>query len=1117
MANIRSIDYVAKDFDSIVDALISFATVNFGPTTNANRQWTDFNADDFSRTWLELLAYVGDLIFFYLDIQATQSNLVTATIRKNVLDIAKQFGFVVSTASSASGVAKFSLSAPGTIPVGFRVSAENGQEFFTSSSSPIPGSTIFEIFLPVVQGVQREETFIARGVQNEEITLGVTGLVIDTTNPISSLISPSVIVNADVYELVNTFIRSFPTDKHFRVLVDPEGRAIIRFGDGIFGKQLTPNDAIEVDYRTGGGAAGNIPANTLVTLLDASSFVSAVSNDTAFSGGADEPSLAQLKELVPASLRTLERAVTTKDYADIILVNFNSVSKASAANNISDPGVDVDIFVVPSGNSITKITDNLPLFNAISDFIDERKPVTTVFKILDAFGMDALLKIVVFLSAGASRSLVQSNMTTALDGFFSFNSGDVDGTGTKFAQKVRLNDLYDLISAIEGIERFEITKLHYRPRVEPLVALGTNYLISEVEVFQNAESSEWLIGANSNIDTPNFNSYTVFKKFPGRVSNLSEGSLADDTLNFSVVESTATGINIDGTTNILFDLNKTFLVDEFVGGTSVITLSNLSGFTFDHIGSSFIPRVGDRVIQGGNTARIISVVDSDTFVVSNGFPLNLVNGAATLKRDEFLLVDASGNVWAIEDNDAHSLVLSAFAINNTIVSDVSGGAYKIVRSLIGKNLIFHDLIFAGIEYNNSNTIFRASSSFNLVGTIGDEFFVSEPQDNIGDFGLPLTLDDFTPNTPAAGYGEVHCAGNADLSTIIGGPSSNFVLIDTNLNVYEIVSINNLAKTIVILHDATVTPAPAVGLPLGPTSTGKAASAVKRYYSDDNEVSFVIGLGNRPSGLGFQAVGAISFAVRDVPTSGAIRFANVVTLNTVTPHPFVVGQTIQVANMTDGTFNGTFVIVTTPTSSALTYAQIAADATSGDGNISLTGANIADGTLLKLKDSTANPETTFEFNKTGGVAFGNVAITYADASDSAALKSAVISAVNGAPSLGITATDGTGLSGPDEVVFLQNDNTGSDGNQGIVDTIAEPGVTIAGMSGGIGSGHSVPTPVIPNPGDNVTDLGISSDGTTVDHFEFRISGFVDDIVNLRNSEIPQVDDDDIELDFRGGVT
>ena len=86
------IDYISKDFNSVVDALISFATAEFGPGTASNRLWTDFNEDSFSRTWLELVAFVSDIVFFYLDNQATEAYLASATLRSSVLNIAKQFG-----------------------------------------------------------------------------------------------------------------------------------------------------------------------------------------------------------------------------------------------------------------------------------------------------------------------------------------------------------------------------------------------------------------------------------------------------------------------------------------------------------------------------------------------------------------------------------------------------------------------------------------------------------------------------------------------------------------------------------------------------------------------------------------------------------------------------------------------------------------------------------------------------------------------------------------------------------------------------------------------------------------------------------------------------------------
>lgn len=1028
MAENRSIDYVAKDFDSIVDALIAYATVNFGPDTSANRQWTDFNVDDFSRTWLELLAYVGDLIFYYLDVQATQSNLQTATIRSAVLNIAKQFGFVVPTATSATGLATFTLNSQQTVPVGFRLAAANGAQFFVASTTPAPGSTALQPILSVIQGEQKQDTFSAQGVQNEEVVLSYSPLVRDLDNAISSLHSPIVTVNSNQYTLVDSFVNSLPEDKHFALFTDSEGRSILRFGDGIFGKKLSPNDEIVVNYRIGGGSIGNIAANTLTTLVDSSTFIESVTNTSAFSGGADEPSTDRLRDLIPAHLRTLERAVAVNDYADILLANFPNVSKAAAEENTEDPGVDVNVYVVPSGNSITAITANPSLLTSVGDFIDERKTVTTVVSIRDAYAVDTLFKVEAFLVSGASRAEVEENIEASLENFFDLESGDIDGNGTKFGQQILLNDIYALVDTIEGISRFEIKKFHYVPRTIETFSVGANYLMGDVTLFPGAEASEWLVAPIGTASSPNYIPYKVFQKIRGNVSNLSEGSLSDDTLNFSVVESATSAIDISGTYSLIFDSTKTFRSNEFVGGATPVTLTNVSGNTWDFSGAAFEPRPGDRIQQGSNFAFVNEIVDADTFTLSAGAPAPLSNGAAELIRDEFLVVDATNNVWTIRANDAHSIEVSEFAINNTTVSDITEGEYKIVKSHIGANLIFRNLVFQNIEYNTHNTLYRADSNFNLVGTIGDEFQISRPQMEEGNFGVPVTIDGFSSNTPSTGKGRVHFAGNPDLSSVTAGASSNYVLIDSNKNIFEVVAVDNVAKTIDIIHQAGTTVNPKI-------SGGSPASVCERYYSDNREVSFVVGIANLSTGLGFQAIGSITCVDPSL---------------------------------------------------------------------------ISDGETFILDDG-VNPPTTFEFNKTGGVAGGNVAVDITTAADADDVRDAIISAVGVAPSLAISATNGGTAT-----VFLQNDTLGTAGNNPIISGVADPGFIVVGMSGGANSG-SQPTPILPAPAAEPDDLGIDVSGTPLDNFQFRISGYADDITNLRKNEIPQFSGDDLELDLRGGVS
>lgn len=514
LTNNQDIDYIVKDFSSATDAMISFANTNYGPGTDRNRLWTNFNRSSFSRTWLELVSYVSDIFFFYFDQTATQSYLQTATIRSAVRDIAAQFGFTPASAASASGNVIFTLNAAGTVPRGFRLVSTSGVPFYLTNA--IVAGSSGEYTGTVIQGEIKSESFVAQGLQNEEFDLTGPNIVVDSTNINPADISPIVQVTGNDYTLVNSFLRFNGTDtdpitdsldniiggggRVFTLNERPDGTPYLKFGDGIFGRKLIAGESISVSYRTGGGTQGNIEPNSIVG-VDSLPFVSSVNNSSSFSGGADEQSIEQLRELIPASLRTLERAVSETDYSDLIVTNFSEVFAASTEVNTDDPGIDLNIYVVPQGNGITQITDNALLLTRINNFVDRRKMVTIQFQILDAFGIDALITLEVFITDTASKTTVSRAIQSALSNFFDLTSGGSDGSGIGFAEQILLKDIYEIIADIDGVERVEIKRLTYRPRIDFRVqGLVTEYNATDVDIFPNVSESEWLLAASGSVE-----------------------------------------------------------------------------------------------------------------------------------------------------------------------------------------------------------------------------------------------------------------------------------------------------------------------------------------------------------------------------------------------------------------------------------------------------------------------------------------------------------------------------------------------------------------------------------------------------------------------------------------
>ena len=100
-----SVDYTDKDFDALRERLIALLQSVFP-------EWSDFSVASFGNILLEMYAFVGDVITYYLDAQARESRLATATQRKNVIALARMLGFRLQGARAAKATVQFSLQAP---------------------------------------------------------------------------------------------------------------------------------------------------------------------------------------------------------------------------------------------------------------------------------------------------------------------------------------------------------------------------------------------------------------------------------------------------------------------------------------------------------------------------------------------------------------------------------------------------------------------------------------------------------------------------------------------------------------------------------------------------------------------------------------------------------------------------------------------------------------------------------------------------------------------------------------------------------------------------------------------------------------------------------------------
>jgi hypothetical protein len=103
-----SIKYTNREFQSIKRDLVNYAK-RYYPTT-----FQDFNDASFGSLMLDTVAYIGDVLSFYMDYQANEQFLSTAVEYGNVIKLARQFGYRHATTPTSSGVVSFYAVIPAT-------------------------------------------------------------------------------------------------------------------------------------------------------------------------------------------------------------------------------------------------------------------------------------------------------------------------------------------------------------------------------------------------------------------------------------------------------------------------------------------------------------------------------------------------------------------------------------------------------------------------------------------------------------------------------------------------------------------------------------------------------------------------------------------------------------------------------------------------------------------------------------------------------------------------------------------------------------------------------------------------------------------------------------------
>ena len=445
LQNNFGITYIDRSFEQIKSALL----LRF---QNQVPEITDHSE---SNPWvkkLNIMAAIFEMIGFYIDRRAGEAFLPTAQLFASAIKISRLFDYRAKGTIAATVDLTFQLStiatSPVVIPINTSCQTANGVIFLTTEQRTIPvGQSIVTAPARQYQAVNGVAVGVSDGTANQRFEL--ENNVVDN--------SITLLVAGLPYLPQETFAFSLNNSAHYKAGLNENGVMEVIFSDGINGSIPPSGAAITADYFVSQGAEGVVGAGTINTINTSiavpSGTVLTVNNLLAAAGGSNQEALAELKKNIPLSLRTQDRAVTERDYIDIL----------ELAPGVSKAGVDFDCasringFIAPTGGGVASAL----LISTTQDYIDDRKILGRQITVQASGEIRLRIEMVLNVLSASLRSQAIQNVRDALDTFASVDNQQVQG-------EVNIGDLYQTIENATGVDHSTINIFTVIPFARPI-------------------------------------------------------------------------------------------------------------------------------------------------------------------------------------------------------------------------------------------------------------------------------------------------------------------------------------------------------------------------------------------------------------------------------------------------------------------------------------------------------------------------------------------------------------------------------------------------------------------------------------------------------------------------
>ena len=312
--------------------------------SNSNFTDFDFEGSNFA-ILIDTLAYNSYLTAYNTSMAVNESFIDSATLRENVVSLARNIGYVPRSKKAATARITFSASGvearsvvlkKGVVALG---GARSSNYIFSIpddiTATPNSNKVVTFSNIEILEGNLLKKTFIVDDSQPDQ------KYILPNSNIDTSTIRVRTIGTA--VEEYSPYTNIFNVDAETRLYLVQEiadERYQILFGDNILGKKPANGDRIEVTYiETTGEAAngasnftfsGQLVSKTAGKDKNVTTGVSAVTTLQAAEQGDDIEGIDTIKYLAPRVYASQYRAVTANDYSSLIPFLYPNVESVSA-------------------------------------------------------------------------------------------------------------------------------------------------------------------------------------------------------------------------------------------------------------------------------------------------------------------------------------------------------------------------------------------------------------------------------------------------------------------------------------------------------------------------------------------------------------------------------------------------------------------------------------------------------------------------------------------------------------------------------------------------------------------------------------------------------------------